>query len=158
MSQATVLLPVRAYHASGVGHANCADIIRDYLKSNGIGNNDSTRVGLSHVIGFALEAALKAYLAKHGLTRVVLMKKPYGHDLSELLAKAKELGLESDGIHRQHPELLSALENYVDICGNDYKTYNYRYIEKPALQVLDTDAGISTAIAAIRLVLDIAIS
>jgi hypothetical protein len=41
----------------------------------------------------ALELALKAYLAKHGLTRETLRKKPYVHDLDRLYSDVVEHGL-----------------------------------------------------------------
>jgi hypothetical protein len=41
----------------------------------------------------ALELALKAFLAKHGLTRETLRNKPYGHDLDRLYSDAVQRGL-----------------------------------------------------------------
>jgi HEPN domain-containing protein len=41
----------------------------------------------------ALELALKAFLAKHGLTRETLRKKPYVHDLDRLYSDALKRGL-----------------------------------------------------------------
>jgi HEPN domain-containing protein len=41
----------------------------------------------------ALELALKAFLAKHGVTRETLRKKPYGHDLDRLYSEAVRRGL-----------------------------------------------------------------
>jgi hypothetical protein len=41
----------------------------------------------------ALELALKAFLAKRGLTRKILRKKPYGHDLDHLYSEAVHRGL-----------------------------------------------------------------
>jgi hypothetical protein len=41
----------------------------------------------------ALELALKAFLAKHGLTRGRLRNKPYGHNLDRLYSDAVQRGL-----------------------------------------------------------------
>jgi hypothetical protein len=41
----------------------------------------------------ALELALKAFLAKHGLTRKTLRNKPYAHDLDHLYSDAVQRGL-----------------------------------------------------------------
>ena len=44
----------------------------------------------------AIELALKAFLALHGLTQDELAQKPYGHDLEALMNKAVQLGLRFD--------------------------------------------------------------
>src|SRR5262245_10636676 len=57
----------------------------------------------------ALELALKAFLAKHGLTRAVLRKKPYGHDLDHLYSDAVQRGL---SLPPRSKELIAAVNEY----------------------------------------------
>lgn len=54
----------------------------------------------------ALELALKAFLAKHGLTRETLRNKPYGHDLDRLYSDAVHHGL---SLSASSKELIAAV-------------------------------------------------
>lgn len=54
----------------------------------------------------AIELALKAYLTLHGLDILTLQKKPYGHNLKELLKEAANRGLGSGPLARGDIELL----------------------------------------------------
>jgi HEPN domain-containing protein len=57
----------------------------------------------------ALELALKAFLAKHGLTRVKLRKKPYGHDLDRLYSEAVKRRL---SLPPRSKELIAEINEY----------------------------------------------
>jgi HEPN domain-containing protein len=57
----------------------------------------------------ALELALKAFLAKHGLTRETLRNKPYGHDLDRLYSDAIQRGLSPPP---RSKELIAAVNEY----------------------------------------------
>jgi HEPN domain-containing protein len=57
----------------------------------------------------ALELALKAYLAKHGLTRETLRNKPYGHNLDRLYSDAAQRGLSPPPGSK---ELIAAVNEY----------------------------------------------
>jgi hypothetical protein len=57
----------------------------------------------------ALELALKAFLAKHGVTRETLRKKPYGHDLDRLYSEAVQRGL---SLPPRSKELIAAVNKY----------------------------------------------
>jgi hypothetical protein len=57
----------------------------------------------------ALELALKAFLAKHGLTRKALRKRPYVHDLDRLYSDAVQRGLSLPGHSKQ---LIAAVNEY----------------------------------------------
>ncbi len=60
----------------------------------------------------ALELALKAFLAKHGLTREKLRKKPYGHDLDRLYSDAVKRGLPPPP---RGKELIAAINEYHNV-------------------------------------------
>lgn len=156
MSEEEILSPQKAYHASGVGHCNCALIIHHHLVRNNIDRTDSTWIALNNVIAFAAEATLKAYLAKHGIDRAALSKrKPYGHDLRALHAKAVEFGLAEDGIRLGETQLADAIGRFIDLCGEDYLSFNYRYIERENLAILQAGMAVITVIEALRRVLDL---
>jgi hypothetical protein len=57
----------------------------------------------------ALELALKAFLAKHGLTRKTLRNKPYAHDLDRLYRDAVQRGL---SLPAHSKELIAAVNEY----------------------------------------------
>jgi hypothetical protein len=57
----------------------------------------------------ALELALKAFLAKDGLTRETLRNKPYGHDLDRLYSEAVQCGL---SLPPPSKELIAAVNEY----------------------------------------------
>jgi hypothetical protein len=57
----------------------------------------------------ALELALKAFLAKHGLTRKALRNKPYVHDLDRLYSDAVQRGL---SLPAHSKELIAAINEY----------------------------------------------
>jgi hypothetical protein len=57
----------------------------------------------------ALELALKAFLAKHGLTRKTLRKKPYAHDLDRLYSDAVQRGL---SLPAHSKKLIAAVNEY----------------------------------------------
>jgi hypothetical protein len=57
----------------------------------------------------ALELALKAFLAKHGLTSETLRIKPYGHDLNRLYSDAVQRGLSPPP---RSKELIAAINEY----------------------------------------------
>jgi hypothetical protein len=57
----------------------------------------------------ALELALKAFLAKHGLTRKTLRNKPYAHDLDRLYSDAVQRGL---SLPAHSKELIAAVNEY----------------------------------------------
>jgi HEPN domain-containing protein len=57
----------------------------------------------------ALELALKAFLAKHGLTRKTLGNKPYAHDLDRLYSDAVQRGL---SLPARSKELIAAVNEY----------------------------------------------
>jgi HEPN domain-containing protein len=57
----------------------------------------------------ALELALKAFLAKHGLTRKKLRNKPYAHDLDRLYSDAVQRGL---SLPPRSKELIAAVNEY----------------------------------------------
>jgi hypothetical protein len=57
----------------------------------------------------ALELALKAFLAKHGLTRKALRNKPYVHDLDRLYSDAVHRGL---SLPAHSKELIAAVNEY----------------------------------------------
>jgi HEPN domain-containing protein len=65
----------------------------------------------------ALELALKAFLAKQGLTRETLRNPPYGHDLDRLYSNAVQRGLSSPAGSK---ELIAAINEY-------HKTHIIRY-------------------------------
>ena len=60
----------------------------------------------------ALELALKAFLAKCGLSNAALARKPYGHDLLKLYAEARARGLKVS-VHKA-AELLEWVNEYHD--------------------------------------------
>ena len=57
----------------------------------------------------ALELALKAFLAKQGLTREMLRNKPYGHNLDRLYSDAVQRGL---SLPAHSKELIAAVNEY----------------------------------------------
>ncbi|WGI74538.1 hypothetical protein QC756_01335 [Sinorhizobium meliloti] len=154
MSEATTLTPARGYHHSGVGHCNAAEIVHDYLQKNGTARTDSTWISLQRIIGFAAENTLKAYLAVSGVTRAELSSKKYGHNLQALYDEALVRGLKQVGDRVGQPELADALRTFIELCGADYQSFNYRYIEGPELQVLTAGDATTTPIRVLRYILD----
>lgn len=65
---------------------------------------------LSHLLGMAIELALKAFLLNGGVTEPELRR--LGHDLGALLAQAQELGLNATGSRHFRLSVLGA--NYED--------------------------------------------
>lgn len=57
----------------------------------------------------AFELALKAFLAKHGLTAETLRNKPYGHNLDRLYSEAVDRGL---SLRPNSKELIEAISEY----------------------------------------------
>jgi hypothetical protein len=80
---------------------------------------DDTTLILSfhHLVGFAVELYLKSFLIKQGISEKELMFKPYGHNLNNLLQKAKENSFKC----QECDELVSGLKQH--------ETYEYRYLK-----------------------------
>lgn len=154
MSEATALTPARAYHLSGVGHCNAAAIVHDYLQKSRTERTDSTWISLQSIIGFAAENTLTAYLAVSGVTRAELSSKKYGHNLQALYDEAIVRGLKQVGDRVGQPELADALRTFIALCGADYQSFNYRYIEGPGVQVLTAGVATTTPIRVLRHILD----
>jgi hypothetical protein len=153
----TGLPEVEAYRVCAIGHLNAANLLHDRLISLGIENTDSTWLALQSLIGFAAENALKTYLSSHGLKRKSLKRRDFGHDLNAILAKSIEFGLEADGVAIAQPNLASALRRYTDLCGNDFTSFNYRYLEGEDVQVLSSGEATITVLRAIECVIDISV-
>lgn len=83
--------------------------------------NDTTLVlGFHHLIGFAVEVYLKAFLFHLGFEEAVLRKNPYGHDLKALLKECQDHSLTNS-------EAVS-LCHYLE----KHKTFEYRYVRNDA--------------------------
>ena len=154
-SRSNKLPETKAYYLCAMGHSNAATIIHDYLKKNNLNNTDSTWLALQNIIGLAAENALKSYLSSRGVSRTELRNRKFGHDLKKLLEKSVELGLDADGNAKSQADLVPELNSYITLCGNDYNSFNYRYLERESLQVLSSGLATSTVITAIQCVLEI---
>ena len=153
MEPEKTLREVRAYYFTGIGHVQGASIIHERLLQLGVGSTDASWVALQHILGFATEAALKAYLASSGVKRRAL--RTFGHNLSDLYAEALRADLEDAGKEVGQPELASALGRFVELCGEDYTSYNYRYLERASHSVLHSGTATRTVIRAIFCILEI---
>lgn len=70
-----------------------------------------TSVSRALTAGFALECALKAFLANAGFTENELRKKPWLHDLEALWGEAEKRGLKLPSKAPSWVELLNSLHN-----------------------------------------------
>lgn len=155
MSASEGLPPARAYYMSGMGHCNAANIIHHSLIQLNTPRTDSTWISLQSILGFAAENALKAYLATAGVSRDELASRNYGHDLRRLYDEAVSRALEQEGARVDQPELSSAIGRFIDLCGADYLSFNYRYIGGSGLDVLTAGEATRTVIKALQCLLDI---
>ena len=80
-------------------------------------------VPVMYLVGHSIELCLKSYLLFRGVSIKVLCRRPYGHDLTECLRKAKELGLSS------HIDLSNEDERVVKILSALYSKKLLNYIE-----------------------------
>ena len=155
MSEIEGLPPARAYYLSGVGHCNAANIIHQFLADRNTPRTDSTWISLQSILGFAAENTLKAYLATFGVSRGKLSSRNYGHNLRQLHDEAVSRGLEQEGLRINQPELSSAIGRFVELCGADYLSFNYRYIEGSGVEVLTAGEATRTVIRALQCLLDV---
>lgn len=144
-----------AFRVCAIGHLNAAKLLHDRLIALNVKNNDSTWLALQSLIGFAAENALKTYLSAHGEERKILKSRDYGHNLTAILAKSVELGLEAEGTAVGQPNLASSLRRYTDLCGEDFAGFNYRYLVGESVQILASGEATATVIKAIEYVIDI---
>lgn len=145
----------KAYHHSGVGHCNAAAIVHAFLVQQRIEPGDSTWLSLQSIIGFAAENALKGYLASTGMERQELSSRRFGHNLEVIYDEALSRGLEEAGRSVNEPELAKAIKRFIDLCGPDYQSFNYRYLEKTGFEVLTAGEATEMVISALRCLLDI---
>ncbi|MDW9473884.1 hypothetical protein GOA69_16235 [Sinorhizobium meliloti] len=155
MTTSTAVTAVKAYWMSGIGHCNSAEIIHHYLTTNNIQRSDSTWVALQSIIGFGAENALKAYLASADMTRDALLKKPFGHNLRNLLNEAKVRGLNAYAVDSGRPQLITELEKFISLCGDDYQSFNYRYIEGDGVTLLGAGSSTDNVIRCLQHLLNI---
>lgn len=134
------------FHNSGIGHCNVAYLVHHGLNSQKVGRNDSTWIALQNNLGFALENALKAYLAATGISATDL-KKNYGHDLTKLLDEVQN----AVGGTRVYQDELRRL---VTLMAPGYQSFSYRYLNSETVFVLHPGASTERAIAVIRALLD----
>lgn len=80
-------------------------------------------IPVMYLVGHSIELCLKSYLLYRGVPMKILRNKPYGHDLTECLKKAKELGLYS------YIELNEDDEDVVGILNALYVKKLLNYIE-----------------------------
>jgi hypothetical protein len=144
-----------AYRVCAIGHLNAAKLLHDRLIDLGLQNTDSTWLALQSLIGFAAENALKTYLSSHGIDRKTLKSQDFGHDLNALLARSFEFGLEAHGIAIGQPNLASTLRSYTELCGEDFSSFNYRYLEGDGVQILSSGEATANVMRAIECVIDI---
>ena len=157
MTKISMSLPeTEAYRICAIGHLNAAKLLYHGLLDRGFENTDSTWLALQNLIGFAAENALKTYLSSQGVERKQLRKRDLGHDLNAMLEKSVELGLASDGDAISQPQLVSALRRYTDLCGGDFTSFNYRYLEGESVQILSAGEATTTVIRAIECIIEIA--
>lgn len=149
-----ILPPARAYFVCAHGHMMAANIVHQQLIAQHHEKTEATWIALQNVIGFAVENALKSYLCLHGVPRPELKNK-FGHNLSKLLNRCIDIDLKDACALIGEPHLVGELQTYVDLCGPDYTSFEYRYLEGAQIRVLEPNLSTRNIIIAVNFILSI---
>ena len=123
--------PAISTHSTARGFKEGAKII---ILSEHSGRGTQVRFFPSvHLLtGFATELYLKAFLIERGLSATELSRRPYGHNLDVMFAKAKELGLEAS----------VEVATVVAHLNPGHSKYEYRYFG-PTTEFVGTDYAVA---------------
>lgn len=107
---------------SPFGMLRFAEEYRKAAKLVGDANPERRPAPAYMLVGQSIELSLKSYLLARGITLEALKYRPYGHDLSQLLAKARQLKIER--LVELHQWDVDAIE----IIAPLYGSHEFRYI------------------------------
>ncbi len=104
--------------------------------------SDMLVLPFGHLIGFAIELYLKAYLLHHGVTEATLRSREYGHKLAELYALAQ-----AHGFSEAHVMLIHDYEE-------PHRNFEYRYADESNTYVVPDYVRVFAAMDALDTYVD----
>ena len=127
------------YHKVATGYWQALNILKDHVRIEGK-RYDPVLFAYYNTVGFAIELFLKSILASSGISSLELSRKPFGHNLAELLKEAKVRGIfDLAGIKARRGIDITpgAVEELVRVVSIYHSNYTYRYADDsdPGFQV-----------------------
>lgn len=121
----------KAYYLSAAGHSQLCRIAFDNFLKGVVGKeSNAVWIAFTNNICFALEASLKSFLCLKGIDEKKLSGREYGHNLLKLYNVAIDNGLSDLNVIFHEKDLCAVIGEIIQLFGEDYASFNYRYIEK----------------------------